>query len=436
MFYLVTLCLATCIASTPIHVRGDWGNGLNFDFPDVTSPQPFTISVDPAFVDDTLTRVSRYRPSRDILPTWTNEGPAVANITDLANYWATDYDWFQVQDQINSNFSHYATSVIGIEDYSAPVPLHFVHECSTDPDAITLLLLHGWPSTHLEWRNVIKPLSSQAGNVSFNVVAPDLPGFGFSPAPTQPMTIQAMGYAMDALMQQLGYHEYGIASTDLGWFVALWMAADVGSNIIGHFGDFWFLQPNATDQARFANNETTPEETDYITAINAFTTSHEAYLQAHAQKPLAISLAFTDSPVGFAGWAWDLIRTVSGGYTYETADIITSAYVLYIQGTYGNIRSYLESFKVSFTTPANWHLKLLLSTLTVIYQPSAQSYPATTVPTAVSEWSFVGGPFPELENAAFAVSLDHFSHSGFILTSSPASQLGPKNRQCNLFQSP
>ncbi|KAL9068464.1 MAG: hypothetical protein Q9157_006502 [Trypethelium eluteriae] len=382
MLYLAILCLATCIASSSTHARGEWEDGLNFRFPNVTSPQPFNISVEPAFVNETLTKVSLYRPSRDIFSTWTNEGPARANITELASYWATDYDWFHVQDQINSNFSHYATSVTGIENYTAPVPLHFVHERSADPDAIPLLLLHGWPSTHLEWQKVIKPLSSQAGNVSFHVVAPDLPGYGFSPAPTQPMTVQSMGYAMDALMRQLGYDKYGIVSTDLGWFVGLWMVADVGSNVIGHFSDFWFIQPNATDLARFANNETTPEETDYINTLNAWTASHEAYLLTHSTKPLAISLAMSDSPVGFAGWAWDLIRTVSGGYVYETADIITSTMMLYIQGTHGNIRLYLEAFK-----------------------PSIQAWPATTIPTAVSEWSWAGGPFPELANAA-AVSLD------------------------------
>ena len=347
MLYATILGLATCVASNTIHTRADWEDGLNFEFPNVTSPQPFNISVDPVFVDITLTKAALYRPSRDIFPTWTNEGPARANITQLARYWATDYDWFDVQEQINSNFSHYATSVTGIQNYTAPVPLHFVHQRSMDTNAIPLLLLHGWPSSHLEWQKVINPLAAQArGNVSFHVVAPDLPGYGFSPAPTQPMSVQSIGYAMDALMHQLGYDKYGVVSTDLGWFVGLWMAANVGSDIIGHFSDFWFIQPNATDLARFADNTTTPEETAYINSINAFNTQHEAYLLTHAQKPLAISLAMSDSPVGFAGWVWDLIHTVSDG-SFATADVITSTMMLYIQGTYGNIRLYLESFNVS-----------------------------------------------------------------------------------------
>ena len=191
---------------------------------------------------------------------------------------------------------------------------------------------------------MISPLTS-GGNVSFHVVAPDLPGFGFSPSPIRPdLGPREMGKAFDSLMHQLGYTTYGIATTDLGWFVGNWMVNDVGSNIRGHFTDFTFVQPNATDLERFSANQTTEEENAYIVSSSALVTNHFAYSTVHGQKPLALAQAMSDSPVGFAAWMWDLVHTVGPEPEFEL--LITKALMLFIPGVYGNIRAYLECFKV------------------------------------------------------------------------------------------
>lgn len=351
------IVLAVC--SLTVFALGDTTTytGLNFVFPDASAPQPFKISVDPAFIEQTLTKVNMYRPSRDVSTQWTNEGPPRANITQLAKYWAEDYNWFDIEEQINANFSHFATTVPGGRGYEHPIPLHFVHERSSKANAIPLLLLHGWPSSHLEWSKIIAPLTSQADtDVSFHIVAPDLPGFGFSPAPTHPgMGTHQMAGAFNALMHQLGYKKYGIASTDIGWDVACGMAQDFESNIIGHFTDFFLASPNATDLLRFENNETSSEENTYLLGLDAWEASHAAYATVQAQKPLALALALSDSPVGFAGWIWDL-QYVTSYHPTTKEQHITNTMMLWIQGTYGNLRAYLEIFaKVSWQAP-----KLLL----------------------------------------------------------------------------
>ncbi|VUC29711.1 unnamed protein product [Clonostachys rosea] len=344
---------------------------LNFEFPyDASSPVPFTISVDEKFMEETLTKVGLYRLSPDLKDDsnnqW-NEGPPNKEMAWLKDEWVNNFSWKEVQDEINGNFSHYAVTVQGPPEFDHPVPLHFVHEKSADPNAIPLLLLHGWPSTHLEWHKIIKPLSgsSPSDNITFHLVVPDIPGYGFSPAPEYSGFGPAQaGFVFDALMQKLGYNKYGLVSTDLGWTAATWMGDAVPDNIIAHFTDFFLMSPNSTDLERFAQNQTTPEENDFIQSIQIWFNTRFSYSTVHEQEPLAIGQAMADSPVGFAGWVWQLKNSVSDGYNYTSTELITDSLLLWIQGPWGGIRSYKEFLK-----------------------PSSFNFPKTSVPTAVSQWA-------------------------------------------------
>jgi pimeloyl-ACP methyl ester carboxylesterase len=326
-------------------------NSLNFQFPTQgpnSEPKPFQISVDTGFIKRTVQKAGLYRSSIALIEqnsTW-EDGPPPQEINELARYWTQEYDWLAVQKQLNSNFSHYTTNILGSRNYQHPIPLHFVHERSSQSpeDAIPLLLLHGWPSSHHEWAKVIHPLANPSNKSSprFNVVAPDLPGFGFSPAPTHPgLGPREMGLAFDALMHQLGYAKYAVASTDLGWLVASWMTYDTTS-VIAHSTDFFLVIPNATDVARFAANETSADETAYIKSLGQFQTDDFGYSVIQGTKPLQLALALTDSPVGFVGWIWQLMASISDGYMYSKEELITTAMLLWIQGTYGNLRAYKE----------------------------------------------------------------------------------------------
>jgi hypothetical protein len=113
--------------------------------------------------------------------------------------------------------------------------------------------------------------------------------------------------------------------------------------------------PHNTDLKRYAANQTTPEETKYITAANAFFTEHSAYAGIQSTLPLSIADALNDSPVGFLAWMYQLVYTVSDK-TYTTSRLITEALLLYLPGVYGNIRSYKELYP-SFTLLANGELK-------------------------------------------------------------------------------
>ncbi|KAI1296329.1 alpha/beta-hydrolase [Xylaria venustula] len=378
----------TAVSTLLVSLAG--ANNLNFPFPyGSVTPVPFKASVDPEFIKETVLKASLYRPSVDLLDGATSnegwlEGPPRANMTALAKYWSKDYNWTEAQAEINGDFSHFAVTIPSAGDYNHSVPLHFIHERSDAENAIPLLLLHGWPSTHREWSQVIAPLRSPTNSSAqaFHIVAPDIPGFGFSPAPTYSgLNAPEMGAAFNKLMNKLGYEKYGVVSTDLGWVVSLFLAAQQPDNVLGLFSDFWLIHPNSTDLERRAQNQTTEEETLYIDSIEDFVNNHFSYSEAHEQTPLAIGQAMSDSPVGYAGWIWHLVHWINDGYEYGFDELITNTLLLWIQGSFGNIRSYKESLP-------------LLASETIYVK----------VPTAASVWGNTNGPLETLGHAQLTPS--------------------------------
>ncbi|SCO92260.1 related to epoxide hydrolase [Fusarium oxysporum] len=341
---------------------------LNFHFPKTNSPQRFDIKVNQDFLDFTLRKVRDYRPANSFFSDWTNEGPPKDAVKDLAEYWGSKYNWREVEKSINKDYKHYATTVPGNGNYSAPIPIHFVHERSKNSKATPLLLLHGWSSTHLEWRKVFPKLSK-----NFHVVAIDLPGYGFSPAPTKPgLGAKEQAIAFDALMQQLGYKKYGVVSTDLGWVYGSAMTEYVGENIIGHFTDFFLAQPTQEILARAEQGKTTQEENEYLAGLNEFSTKHFAYASVQSQKPGLLAGILSDSPVGTAAWLWDLKEGSSDGVEPTQEEVVTDGFVTWIQDTYGSIRSYS------------------------IGEAAIPTTKISNVPTAVTTWGNENGRFPGL----------------------------------------
>ncbi|WDK23212.1 epoxide hydrolase [Colletotrichum graminicola] len=259
-------------------------------------------------------------------------------------------------------------------------------------------MLHGWPSTHTDWNEILKPLTSpeDADTPAFHVVAPDMPGFGFSPAPTHGgFGPRQAGAAFANLMKTLGYDKYGVISTDAGWWVAMFMAYDEKENLVGHFTDFYFAQPTAADTERFSNNQTDQTESEYIAGVLAFSSGFNAYMTIQSQGPLKLSQALNDSPVGYAGWIWHLIHVLSDGYPFTLKQVVTRTLLEWIPGAYGNVRTYLEWLK-----------------------PESMNFPQSDVPTGVAQWGNVNGPFAELAKVPLAPTswIERLGNLTFIVT--------------------
>jgi pimeloyl-ACP methyl ester carboxylesterase len=308
-------------------------------------PQPYQINFNETVMHDIRRRASRFLATPNIdIPEW-YDGPPGPGLASIAEYWATEFDFRRFEDEINNNFSHYLTTVphpgMG---YNGSLQIHYIHQVSQRCDAIPILFLHGWPSTSLEWAAIVPSLIAppNASLPAFHAIALDLPGYGFSSAPTaKGLGAKEQATAFANLMQQLGYERYVLYSTDLGAAIAHSFVEEFPERIINHVTDFFFVMPDASDVARYAANATTPEETAYIKSLDAFGNYHSAYAALSSTLPLSVAYAFLDSPVGFLAWVWQIVYTVDD--RVQTAEsLIRRTLLIYLPGPYNNIRTYKE----------------------------------------------------------------------------------------------
>jgi len=315
------------------------------------TPQPFKIEVDPSFIEETKLKASLTRYTTDIKQPDFVDGPPQHNVSAIRDYWVNHYDWFSVESDINERFNQFTTTVFADANYTAPIPLHFVHHKSSRPDAIPLLFIHGWPGSFLEVGKIINDLTSPPNSSvpAFHVVAPSLPGYGFSPAPTEPgLGLREAGQAFNNLMtKQLNYPKYVIQGGDFGGFTLRYMAGDFPETVVSGLSNFFPIPPNATDLQRFSAGETTPEENYNIEALNTFETYYAGYRNIQQTRPLQLAVGMTDSPVGLAAWIYDFMFLHVDAYPWTPEEIITWTMMYYIQGPYGGFAMYHELAKVS-----------------------------------------------------------------------------------------
>ena len=181
---------------------------------------------------------------------------------------------------------------------------------------------------------------------AFHVVAPSLPGYGFSPAPVKPgMGPIEAAHVLNALMHQLNYSRYVIQGGDLGGIILRYQAALFPDSVVSILSNFWIISPNATDIARYNANLTTPDETTYISKLINFETLHEGYFIIQSTEPLVPGHAMTDSPLGWAMYIYQLMAELSPFYNFSLTEIITWAMMYIIQGPYPAMRFYKEFYR-------------------------------------------------------------------------------------------
>lgn len=194
-----------------------------------TAIRPFRIDVPQADLDDLDERLARTRwtqelaldsggPQRGPVPPGWEYGVPVSYVKGLVEHWQREYDWRAWEARLNAH-PQFTTTIDGQQ-------IHFIHVRSPDPDALPLILSHGWPNTVVEYLDLIAPLSDPRahgaeGAVAFDVVVPSLPGFGFS-GPTAERGWDALrtARAWAELMRRLGYERYGAHGNDAGAIVA------------------------------------------------------------------------------------------------------------------------------------------------------------------------------------------------------------------------
>ena len=274
----------------------------------------------------------------DQLPGTTWEyGADIGKVRELADYWQNGYDWRAQEAKIN-RFDQFTTGIDGQQIY-------FIYQRSPRPDAIPLLLIHGWPGSILEFLALIEPLThpKDSHSPAFDVIVPSLPGFGFSgPTTTRGWGPQRMAKALVVLMDRLGYSKYGIQGGDWGSLIARDMAYQAPAHVIGlHLNLITVDPPNPEAVAQMSAAERK--------RLSWFDRGESSFFFLQAAEPQTLAYALTDSPVGWLGWMIDkfqLLTDNNGDFlTAVDRDTFLNEVTLYwVTGTVGSaMRIYREN---------------------------------------------------------------------------------------------
>jgi len=309
---------------------------------------PFTIAIDEAELDDLQRRLARTRLPDQLDGISWEYGTDLDYMRELLRYWQEDFDWRAQEAQLNQ-FDHFKTS---IED----LQLHFIHQKSANPDAIPLLMVHGWPGSISEFVKIIGPLTEpgQHGGDSadsFHVVAPSLPGFGFSGIPNESgYSPERMALILAALMERLGYERYALAGGDWGAIINRHLANHYPERLIGLHSNMLLASP-PQDEALLARTD--PAEAALQAARRAYMQKEVGYQQIQSTKPQTLGYGLNDSPAGLAAWivekfhGWaDLPQDATGNLdnNFSKDELLTNISIYWFTGTItSSTRIYYEN---------------------------------------------------------------------------------------------
>ncbi|WP_254528829.1 epoxide hydrolase family protein [Natrinema gelatinilyticum] len=270
--------------------------------------RPFEVAVDREEIDDLRTRLARTRWPDQLPDAGWAYGTEREYLRELCGYWREEFDWSAFEDRLN-RFNQYVTTIDGQR-------VHFYHVRSPESDATPLLLNHGWPGSVVEFLDVLGPLADPQAHggdpsAAFHVVAPSLPGFGYSgPTRERGYDVPAMTDVVAELMERLGYDRYVAQGGDWGALVTALLGANYPDRVDAIHTNMLFLNPasiEAEDPVELLDEQ---GRTDYRETAE-FRDGETAYHDIQATKPQSLAYGLTDSPAGLAAWIVEKFRTWS-----------------------------------------------------------------------------------------------------------------------------
>jgi pimeloyl-ACP methyl ester carboxylesterase len=259
--------------------------------------RPFSVEFPEEALADLRRRLAATRwPSRELVAD-RSQGVQLATMQALCRYWAEEYDWRRCEARLNA-LPQFTTEIDGVD-------IHFLHVRSPHPDAMPLIMTHGWPGSVVEMLEAVGPLTDPPAfggraEDAFDLVLPSLPGYGFSGEPTETgWDVARTGRAWAELMRRLGYTRYVAQGGDVGAGVTDAMGRQAPEGLLGiHLN----LLVTALGQPQTAE---TDQERAALEAIATFRTTGIGYFTEMATRPQTIGYALLDSPVALAAWLLD-----------------------------------------------------------------------------------------------------------------------------------
>jgi epoxide hydrolase len=263
--------------------------------------EPFRIDVPQRDLDDLAARLSAIRWPDEVTGAGTDYGMPLGVVQRLTEHWRTGYDWRAHESKLNE-FPQYRTTIDG-------QTIHFLHVRSAEPDAVPLLLLHGWPGSVLEFAGMIGPLTDPRAHGAdpsraFHVVVPSLPGYGFSgPTTERGWDSSRMARALSMLMSELGYQRWGAAGGDSGALVGRELGILAPAGLIGVHLMQIFAFPSGDPAEMAALSEADRQS---LSGATADFQSKAGYQKIQQTRPQTLGYGLTDSPAGQLAWNAEL----------------------------------------------------------------------------------------------------------------------------------
>ena len=256
--------------------------------------EPFEGEVSAAEIADLRERLARTRwPEREAVDDW-SQGVPLAYVQEVCEYWADGYD-FGFADRVNA-FPQVKGEIDGLG-------IHAIHVPSPEPDALPLILTHGWPGSVVEMLDVIGPLADPAAHGggradAFHVVVPSLPGYGWSDKPTASgWGIERIARAWDELMARLGYERYGAQGGDWGAGITTSLAEQCADHVVGVHVNMAAVGPDKTTL-----DDLTPFEQRALEDLAEHGAHGMGYSAEQSTRPQTLGYALVDSPAGQCAW--------------------------------------------------------------------------------------------------------------------------------------
>jgi epoxide hydrolase len=317
--------------------------------PSDTAIRPFRIEIPQADLDDLHDRLARTRWPDELPGVGWTRGVPLGYLKELAAYWRDAYDWRKHEARLNQ-YPQLTTTIDG-------TGVHFLHVRSPEPDALPLILTHGWPGSIVEFLNIVGPLSDPRAHDgdpadAFHLVIPSIPGYGLSgPTRQAGWTTSRVARAWAELMARLSYGRYGAQGGDWGAFVAPELGRTDPDHVVGvhvNAATFGFIPFGPVDPDELATF--TDAEQARLERLNTSTAGPgNGYFEVQATRPQTLAYGLTDSPVGLLAWIVEKFRewTHAADVPEDAVDrdqLLTNVMLYWLTGTAGSsARLYYEN---------------------------------------------------------------------------------------------
>ncbi|KAK5046882.1 hypothetical protein LTR84_007236 [Exophiala bonariae] len=319
---------------------------------------PFQIHLSDQFLEETKAKLKYARLDDNMAEVeWNDLEFGHVAFKKVIEYWRDEYDWREFEAHLNT-FNHFKTSipVSGFDN----IELHFLHHRSSKAGAIPLIFVHGWPGSFLESLKIIPLLTEPSnGRQAFHVVAPSIPGYGFSRySKKSGFGLEQHAECFANLMKTLNYDRYVCQGGDWGSSIVRYMALNHAEAVQAiHINMFLALPPNRKEApekyARYVANDFSQQEIVNLERTNWFATVERGYQRIQETKPVTLGYALHDSPVGMLAWFAGKLKAWTDEYPWTPQEIIHWAFIHYQGSPSAAMQIYKEAEAVLNENPTS-----------------------------------------------------------------------------------